>query len=170
MPCSRSRTIAAPARMIASIVTLLMIPITLVNQADVRFGLKAMRTSRSTGAGGTASRAGQKVFDLLGDDLLGVAGADARLHHRGGVHVDLDRGLASPQQVALKVGRDVDGEGVARRCSSGGSMSRSAIGRGGLKYGGRKAPRDPPGQRRLILVDDADRGVVQLLQIAPGLR
>ena len=56
VPCSRSRTTAAPARMIASIVTLLMIPITLVNQAVVTFGLKAMRTSRSTGSDATCSR------------------------------------------------------------------------------------------------------------------
>ena len=44
VPCSRSRTTAAPARMIASMVILLMIPITLVNQAVVRFGLNAIRT------------------------------------------------------------------------------------------------------------------------------
>ena len=49
VPCSRSRTTAAPARMIASIVTLLMMPITLVNQDVVTFGLKAMRTTRLTG-------------------------------------------------------------------------------------------------------------------------
>ena len=43
VPCSRSRTTAAPARMIASMVMLLMMPITLVNQAVVRFGLNAIR-------------------------------------------------------------------------------------------------------------------------------
>ena len=55
VPCSRSRTIAAPARMIASMVTLLMIPITLVNHAVVTFGLKAIRTSRLTGDSGAPS-------------------------------------------------------------------------------------------------------------------
>ena len=45
---SRSRTTAAPARMMASIVMLLRIAITLVNQAVVRFGLNAIRTSRFT--------------------------------------------------------------------------------------------------------------------------
>ena len=39
VPCSRSRTTAAPARMMASMVTLLMMPITLVNQPVVTFGL-----------------------------------------------------------------------------------------------------------------------------------
>src|SRR4029079_17002466 len=52
VPCSRSRMIAAPARMIASMVTLLMIAMTLVNQAVVTFGLKAMRTSRLPGGRG----------------------------------------------------------------------------------------------------------------------
>ena len=44
VPCSRSRITAAPARMIASMVTLLITPMTLVNQDVVTFGLKAMRT------------------------------------------------------------------------------------------------------------------------------
>ena len=39
VPCSRSRMMAAPARMIASIVTLLMMPMTLVNQAVATLGL-----------------------------------------------------------------------------------------------------------------------------------
>ena len=60
VPCSRSRTIAAPARMIASIVTLLMMPITLVNQAVVTFGLKAMRTARLTGDSGAPSACERK--------------------------------------------------------------------------------------------------------------
>ena len=55
VPCSRSRTIAAPDRMMASMVTLLMIPITLVNHAVVMFGLKAIRTSRLTVDSGTPS-------------------------------------------------------------------------------------------------------------------
>ena len=38
VPCSRSRTRAAPARMIASMVTLLMIPMTLMNHAVVILG------------------------------------------------------------------------------------------------------------------------------------
>ena len=54
VPCSRSRTTAAPARMMASIVTLLMMPMTLVNQAVMALGLKAMRTERVTGVAATA--------------------------------------------------------------------------------------------------------------------
>ena len=64
VPCSRSRTIAAPARMIASIVTLLMIPITLVNQEVVRFGLKAMRTSRLTAGRCRALRRGRRKSSI----------------------------------------------------------------------------------------------------------
>src|SRR3974390_688368 len=55
VPCSRSRTTAAPARMIASMVILLMTPITLVNQAVVRLGLNSIRITRFTGEGGTRS-------------------------------------------------------------------------------------------------------------------
>ena len=40
VPCSRSRIMAAPARMIASIVTLLMIAMTLVNQVVREIGIE----------------------------------------------------------------------------------------------------------------------------------
>jgi hypothetical protein len=46
---------AAPDMMMASMVTLLMMPITLVNHAVVTFGLKAIRTSRLTVDSGTPS-------------------------------------------------------------------------------------------------------------------
>ncbi len=62
VPCSRSRTMAAPARMIASIVTLLMMPMTLVNHAVVTFGLNAMRTSRLTGASAVPSACDRKSW------------------------------------------------------------------------------------------------------------
>ena len=52
---ARSRTIAAPARMIASMVILLIVPMTLVNHAVVTLGLKSTRTSRLTGDNGTPS-------------------------------------------------------------------------------------------------------------------
>ena len=55
VPCSRSRTIAAPARMIASMLMLLMMPITLVNHAVVRLGLYSIRTLRLTGGSGAPS-------------------------------------------------------------------------------------------------------------------
>src|SRR6516225_8854583 len=53
VPCSRSRITAAPARMMASMVTLLIIPMTVVNHAVVMLRLNAMRTSRLTGDSGT---------------------------------------------------------------------------------------------------------------------
>ncbi len=49
VPCSRSRTMAAPESTIASIVMKLMIPMTLVNQLVSTFGLNSMRTTRLTG-------------------------------------------------------------------------------------------------------------------------
>ena len=44
--CSRSRMTSAPARAVASIVMLLMMLVTLVNQSISALGLKAMRTTR----------------------------------------------------------------------------------------------------------------------------
>ena len=61
VPCSRSRTIAAPARMIASIVTLLIIPMMLVNQAVSILGLNAIRTMRLTGVTGPPSARDRKL-------------------------------------------------------------------------------------------------------------
>src|SRR5262249_3341892 len=51
VPCSRSRTMAAPASMIASMVMLLMIAMTLMNHAVLILGLNAIRTARLTGDG-----------------------------------------------------------------------------------------------------------------------
>src|SRR5260370_1399022 len=63
VPCSRSRMIAAPARMMPSMVMLLMSAITLVNHAPVMFGLNAIRTSRLTGDSGTPSE--WEITDFL---------------------------------------------------------------------------------------------------------
>jgi hypothetical protein len=51
VPCSRSRISAAPVRMIASMVIWLTTSLTAPNQARVRLGLKAVRTTVSTGSG-----------------------------------------------------------------------------------------------------------------------
>ena len=61
VPCSRSRMTAAPARMIASIVTLLMMPMMLVNHAVLTFGLKATRTASPTGGGAHDFRAAHEL-------------------------------------------------------------------------------------------------------------
>ena len=102
VPCSRSRTTAAPARMIASMVMLLMIAITLVNQAVVRLGLNAMRTSRIHRRQRDTLRMGDEIRDLGGDDLLRITGAKAGLHHRGRVDIDLEHRLASRQNVLVR--------------------------------------------------------------------
>ena len=61
-------------------VTELMMPITLENQAVTRLGLKAMRTVWPTSAGAGLVLPGQEFGDLVGENLLGVARADSRLH------------------------------------------------------------------------------------------
>jgi hypothetical protein len=50
-----------------------------------------------------ALRAGNEVRYLAGDDLLRIAGAETRLHHRGRIDVDLNGGPAPAQNVALEV-------------------------------------------------------------------
>ena len=70
VPCSRSRTTAAPARMIASMVTELMMPITLENHAVTRLGLKAIRTVWPMRAGARMVLPGQEFGDFVGEDLL----------------------------------------------------------------------------------------------------
>ena len=130
MPCSRSRTTAAPARMIASIVTLLMMPMTLVNHAVVTLGLKAMRTTRLTGDSGRAFRPGEKIVDLGRDDLLRVAGPEPRLHHRGRIDIELYcRAGASPSTSRWKFG-GMSMTKVYRPAFISGTTSRSAIGCG----------------------------------------
>ncbi|MNJ65573.1 hypothetical protein D3C77_615910 [compost metagenome] len=54
----------------------------------------------------------QELGNLAGGDALDVASAGECLAHLGGVHIQLRRRLASGQQVALEVRRDVQGEGV----------------------------------------------------------
>ena len=55
VPCSRPRTIAAPATLLPSIVMLLMTPITLAYRAVSILGLNKTRTSMLTGDSGTPS-------------------------------------------------------------------------------------------------------------------
>ena len=118
VPCSRSRTTAAPARMMASMVMLLMTAITLVNQAVVRFGLKAMLHIEIYRRQRHPLGMGEEIGDLGGDDLLGIAGAEPGLHHRGRIDVDLQPGLLSGQHIAFEIRRDIDHEGITSRCSS----------------------------------------------------
>ena len=72
-------------------VMLLMMPMTLVNQAVVDVGVEGHADDELDRRQRRAFRAREKIADLGRDDLLRVAGADAGLHHRGRVDVDLDR-------------------------------------------------------------------------------
>ena len=72
----------------------------------------------------------RKSCDLGRDDLLRVAGAEAGLHHRGGIDVDLDRGRAAGRaRRARKLG-GMSMTKVYRPAFISGTMSRSAIGCG----------------------------------------
>jgi hypothetical protein len=55
---------------------------------------------------------GDKIIDLVGDDLLGIARTDADLDPGGCINVDLQFGIASAQHIALEMRRDVDDERV----------------------------------------------------------
>ena len=167
VPCSRSRTTAAPARMIASMVVEEMTPMTLVNQAVTTLGLKAMRTTWPIGAGGGSSWRVRNLAISSVRICCGVAGADPRLHHGGGVDIDLqDRAGGRATQIALEMGRDIEDERVgadihqpvdvasARRCGRAGNRA--------AERRGRAAPDNSEWSSSTI----SDRGVVQFLGIA----
>jgi len=78
VPCPRSRISAAPARIIANMVTLLMIAITEVNHAVVMLGLNSMRTARLTRSRGRAFSMRKEIGNLVGDNLLDIPGAAPR--------------------------------------------------------------------------------------------
>ena len=111
---------------------------------------------------------GEEVRDLGRDDLLRVAGPEPRLHHRGRVDVDLKPGLASAEDVALKVRRDVDDERVSSLVHQGNDVPFGDQLRR-LKQRRQERMRDSARELGVVLVDDGDRGVVQLLRIAPRL-
>ena len=111
---------------------------------------------------------GEEVGDLGRDDLLRVAGPEARLHHRGRVDVDLQPRPASAENVALKVRRDVDDERVSSLVHQGNDIALGDHLRR-LKQRRQERMRDSARELGAILVDDGDRGVVQFLRIAPRL-
>ena len=112
---------------------------------------------------------GEEIGDLGGDNLLRIAGSQPRLYHRRRIDVDLQRGLPSPQDIALEVGGNVDHEGkfpaVHRRNDIPFLYQLRP-----LKQWRKERMRDSTRKRRLILVDDRDRRIVQLLRIASGLQ
>ena len=112
---------------------------------------------------------GEEIRDLGADDLLRIAGAKARLHHRRRIDIDLKLGLASSQNVALEVRRDIDHEGefsgVHRRndVPFGDQLRR-------LEQRRKERMGDPARKLRVVLIDDGDRGIVKLLRIASRLQ
>ena len=113
LPCSRSRSTAAPVRKIASTEMLLMIWLMATNQPCCMLGLKRARVSscdqRRVAALGPALPEG---LDRAGDDVLDVARSAAGLAHGRGVGDDLDGRLGVPRQVLLEFRRQVHHEGV----------------------------------------------------------
>ncbi len=170
VPCSRSRTIAAPARMMASMVTLLMMPMTLVNQAVVTFGLNAIRTSRLTGRQRRAFGMREEVRDLGSDDLLRIAGSESGLDHGGRVDIDLEARLAAGKHVALEIRRNVDHERVLPGVHQLHDIALERSDCGGLKYGMRNACAIRRESSEWSSSTIRDRGIVQFLRIALRLR
>src|SRR5271169_2578737 len=109
-----------------------------------------------------------EIIDLVRDDLLRVAGAETRLHHRRRIDVDLEAGPAPRENVALEGRRNVDDERVGALVHQ-----RDDVSLGDrphrLEQGRQERMCDPARQFGMVLVDDGDRGVVQFLRIAPRL-
>ena len=133
VPCSRSRMTAAPARIIDSMVTLLMICMMAVNQLDSRFGLKRERWTSTTGedaspdsAPGTNRTSAARMLWIYAVPFPASVMAVAST-------LICSVGLAPGQDVGLEFWRDIDDEGVLSAVERGvdlGARDRSC---GGLK-------------------------------------
>jgi DDE superfamily endonuclease len=115
-----------------------------------------------------ALRTGEEIRNLVGSDLLGIAGSEPCLHHRRRVDVDLDRRVPSTQDVALEIRRDVDHESVPTLVHLrddvplGNELRR-------LEQRRQERMRDPAREFGVI-VDDGDRRVMELLRCPRGVR
>ena len=106
VPCSRSRISAAPVRTTVSVVIWLMRATIALNQDASPLGLNSLRMTTRRGSSGFASRAVDERVDAIGEDVLDVAGADARLLHGGGVHVHLHLGGPAAAKVETRTGSE----------------------------------------------------------------
>ena len=108
----------------------------------------------------------QKLGHLAGRDGLDVAAPGEGLRHPRRVHVELDRRRSSGQQIALEVGRNVQGKDV-EACI----QARHHVGLGN-ELGDREIGRierrdDPRGNRRIVLIDHGKCGPIQRLWLRP---
>ena len=142
--------------------TLLMIAMTLVNHAVVMLGLKTIRTARFTPDSGIRSARDTNFENLVGDDLLGVAGPDPRLHHRCRIDIDLDRGATSCEDVALEIRGNADHEGISAFVHRGHDVPFGDE-LWPLEQRRQERGRDPTREFGVIFVDDGDRSVVKFL-------
>ena len=76
MPCSRSRISAAPVKMTVSMVRLLMICITELNQLDFRFGLNFAMRNHLDGHRRQSFASRHELGDIVDDHVLDVGHAD----------------------------------------------------------------------------------------------
>src|ERR1039458_2946438 len=102
---------------------------------------------------------GEEVRYLGGDDLLCIAGPKTRLHHRSRIDVDLERGLASTQNISLEVWRDVDYEGVSSAVHQGNDVPLGDQLRR-LEIRWQECMCDSVRELGMVLVDDSDRSVI----------
>src|SRR5258708_20355621 len=104
---------------------------------------------------------GKKVRYRGGDDLLRIPGPKTRLHHRSRINVELDRGLASTQNIPLEVRRHVDHEGVSSAVHQGNDVP---LGDQLRRLEVWRQERMPGSARELgaILVDDSDPSAMPL--------
>ena len=148
---------------------LLMMPITLVNQAVVRFGLNEIAHIEIHWRRPHTLRMGEEIRNLGADDLLCIAGAEAGLHHCRRIDIDLELRVPTCQNVALEVRRDIHHEGEFSAVHH-----RNDVPFG---YQFRRLPQrrkesmgNAARKLRLVLIDDGDGGIVQLLRTTSGLQ
>jgi len=140
----------------------------LLNQEDTAFGLNSLRTTISMGFWSRFVRPFEEGRNAIVDDAPDVSGADAGLLHRGCVDVHLDGGVASGAQIAFEARREGNDEHVLP------PVHRVLHGVRGDLPGILEARRIEGveqflGERRLVLVHERDRGVVDLARGPGGL-
>ena len=141
-----------------------MMPITLVNQPVVTFGLNA---TNSEVHGRFRDRLGplHEPVDLVLDDLGRITGANAGLNHGRGIDQKLDRWVPARPNIALEIGGDVENKGKAAEVHQPVDIAL-LDGDGRFEVGRQESAHDLPRQGGMVLVHHRNRSITKFLAVA----
>jgi hypothetical protein len=110
----------------------------------------------------------QEITDLIGDDLLNVAGSEPCLNQCGRINVDLDCRLPARTHVPLEIRGNIKHECVFSHVHQWDDIAL-ADWMGRLEIRRQKRASDAAGQLGIILVNHRNRRIVHFLRIAQRL-